>query len=82
MKRAHLDPVHCLLASQRARVEHWEEDGGQGAEGVVDGGVVNGNAAAGEGGAEEVYLGGGDEVAGVDKVDQGADLKLVAAHGG
>ena len=70
MRCTHLDPVHCLLASQRARVEHGEEDGGEGAKGVVDGGVVNGDALAGERGAEEVYLGGGDEVAGVDEVDE------------
>ena len=97
-----LHPVHCLFAADGAGVEDGQEHGSEGAECVVDGGVVaanvrdqnrilccnlgggvHGDACACDGREQEIYLGGGDEVAGVDEVDQGADLQLVSAqHGG
>ena len=97
-----LHPVHCLFAANGAGVEDGQEHGSEGAECVVDGGVVaanvrdqnrilccnlgggvHGDAAACDGREQEVDLGGGDEVAGVDEVNQRADLQLVSAqHGG
>ena len=68
-----------MLAADGARVEHGEQDGGEWSKHQVYGKVVESQAAAGDGGAEDAYLDGGDEVAGVDEVDEGPDLQFVAA---
>ena len=73
-----LHPVHSLLAADDARVEHGEEEGGEGAKHEVHGEVVDGQAAARNRGAKDVDLDDGDDVAGVDEVNEGADLELVA----
>ena len=67
-----------MLAADDARVEHGEQEGGERAKHEVHGEVVDGQAAARNRGAKDVYLDGGNDVAGVDKVDEGADLELVA----
>ncbi len=68
-----------MFASDDARIEHGEKNSGQRAEREVHGGVIHSQAAARERGAEQIYLGDGDEVTGVDEVYQGANLKLVPA---
>jgi hypothetical protein len=77
-----LDPVNCLFAPDDACIKNGKKDSSQRTECEVYGGVIYSQAATREGGAEQVHLGKGDEVAGVDEVYQGSDLKLVPASRG